>query len=56
VLDARYDSLAQRREDVFFVEYSGDRRAAEVLREPDSASGNLRAGEATGDPLMQRVP
>ena len=49
VLDAQYFGVAQRRRRVFIVASPGDgRRAAEVLFEPESGSGDSRPERAEG--------
>jgi DNA (cytosine-5)-methyltransferase 1 len=47
VLDAQYFGLAQRRKRVFLVGHLGDGRAAEILFESQSLSGNSETSEKT---------
>lgn len=49
VLDAQYDNLAQRRERVFIVGHTRDRRAAEILLEPEGLCWNPSPSRETGE-------
>lgn len=56
VLDAQYFGLAQRRKRVFVVGYLGDwRRAATVLFEPESLSGDTPPGREEGKKVAPTV-
>lgn len=49
VLDAQYFGVPQRRRRVFIVASLGDGRAAEVLFESDSGTGNTESGRKAGE-------
>jgi len=56
ILDAQYFGVAQRRRRVFVVGYLGDwQRAAEVLFEPESLSGNPAPSRETGQKAAPTV-
>lgn len=56
VLDAQYRGLAQRRERLFFVGYSGDWRGpAAVLLEPESLCGNSPPSREAGQGIAHDV-
>ena len=56
VLDAQYFGVAQRRRRVFVVGYLGDwRRAAQILFESESLSGNPAPSRKTGEGITRDV-
>lgn len=53
VLDAQYFGVAQRRRRVFVVASFGNGRAAEILFEPESLSGNTPPSRETGQGIAE---